>query len=521
MQPLDVLKLCFEMSPEPLGVLDQSGAFAAVSSRFAALLGSDPQALVGLFPARFIDEKALPFFEDALRQSAKVDGVAENSFQCLRADGKRVFLSFKLRGCEGGLRTLSLCPLRADLRMEVAEFKSGLRALMSPAQFPIFELNMGGQVVAMNPAAERVFGLSAAELIGKSFFGCLVSEEQDTDNSALAVSLIELGYSFTRSKNRVADGSFRYFAWSLLLLRDDAGEPSGILILVHDITESTAVEREIKGRDRLLRAMLDNIQLFVMEVRADGTVARCEGKALAALGWSPEDIVGRSAFEVPVITEDVRTELRLALQGSVRQETIGLGGAVFDTWLIPSLNDAGAVSSVICVLADQTARVLSEREARKNLQTIERQRSALQAMALPALEVWDGVIAMPIIGSLDSQRAAELMEITLDRIVARSARFAILDLTGVETMDTATADHLIKVVQAAGLLGARALITGIRPNIAQILVHLGADLSRVVTLRTLREGLRYCADRDDEDDEVFDAAVDNAAERRDDGPIIP
>jgi PAS domain S-box-containing protein len=399
MQPLDILKLCFEMSPDPVGVLDQSGAFVAVSARFAALLGSEPSALVGISPARFIDEEARSFWEGALSESARVDSVAEASLPCQKADGQRASLSFRLRGCEGGMRTVSLRPLRGDTR---------------------------------------------------------------------------------------ADGP------------------------------------ELKGRDRLLRAMLENIQLFVLEVRADGTVVRCEGKALATLGWSPEAIVGKSAFEVPVITDDLRAELRLALDGSVRQETIGLGGAVFDTWFIPTLDSAGAVSSVICVLADQTARVLSEREARKNLQTIERQKTALQAMALPVLEVWEGVIALPIIGSLDSQRAAELMDITLDRIVARSARFAILDLTGVETMDTATANHLIKVVQAAGLLGARALITGIRPSIAQILVHLGADLSRVVTLRTLREGLRYCADRDDEDDEFLDEAADGAAvPARDDGPIIP
>jgi PAS domain S-box-containing protein len=404
MQPFDVLKLCFEMSPDPVGVLDQSGAFAAVNPRFAALLGSEPQALVGVSPTRFIDEEARPLFEDTLRQSADVDSVAEASLPCLKADGQRVLLSLKLRGCEGGLRTVSLRQRSVDTRAR----------------------------------------------------------------------------------------------------------------------EEEAADREIKGRDRLLRAMLDNIQLFVMEVRADGTVVRCEGKALATLGWSPEAIVGRSAFEAPAISEDLRTELRLALEGSVRQGTIGWGKNAFDTWLIPTLDDAGRVSSVICVLADQTARVLSEREARRNLQTIERQKTALQAMALPVLEVWEGVIALPIIGALDSQRAAELMEITLDRIVARSARFAILDLTGVETMDTATANHLIKVVQAAGLLGARALITGIRPSIAQILVHLGADLSRVVTLRTLREGLRYCADREDEDDEDLDPMADGAAAPvRDDGPIIP
>lgn len=121
---------------------------------------------------------------------------------------------------------------------------------------------------------------------------------------------------------------------------------------------------------------------------------------------------------------------------------------------------------------------------------IQQQELTIQELATPVLEIWDDVLAVPLVGTLDSQRSQEVMEKLLSAIVTCKVRFVILDLTGVQIVDTRTADHLIKIAQAAALLGTRCIVTGINPAVAQSIVELGIDLAHVITKRNLKEGLR-------------------------------
>ncbi|UQA58920.1 STAS domain-containing protein [Polyangium aurulentum] len=135
-------------------------------------------------------------------------------------------------------------------------------------------------------------------------------------------------------------------------------------------------------------------------------------------------------------------------------------------------------------------RVRTEADLRDKLALIERQEAAIRALSNPIIEVWDDVLALPMIGIIDSQRAAQMMDRLLGEVVRTGCRFAILDLTGVELLDTSSADHVIKLVRAVELLGARAIITGIRPAVAQTIILLGVDLSSMTTVANLREGLK-------------------------------
>lgn len=132
----------------------------------------------------------------------------------------------------------------------------------------------------------------------------------------------------------------------------------------------------------------------------------------------------------------------------------------------------------------------TERELREKLVVIARQEEAIKALSTPIIEVWEGVLTLPLFGVLDSQRAAETMQRLLDAITTKSAAYAIIDLTGIEVVDTSTADHIGKLAKAAELLGARCIITGIRPAVAQTMVQIGIDLTKLVTLSTLREALQ-------------------------------
>jgi rsbT co-antagonist protein RsbR len=139
-----------------------------------------------------------------------------------------------------------------------------------------------------------------------------------------------------------------------------------------------------------------------------------------------------------------------------------------------------------------TRLATSNRELEEKLSTIERQREAIRDLSTPIIELWDDILTLPIVGVVDTQRSVEMTERLLHRIVQGKARCVIIDITGVEVVDTMTANHFIKMVNAARLLGAYCVVTGISPLIAQTLVQIGVDLREVKTLGSLKEGLREC-----------------------------
>ena len=121
---------------------------------------------------------------------------------------------------------------------------------------------------------------------------------------------------------------------------------------------------------------------------------------------------------------------------------------------------------------------------------IQRQQEEMLELSTPVVKLWDGVLALPIIGTLDSSRAQAVMESLLERIVETGSEIAIIDITGVPTVDTLTAQHLLKTVTAARLMGAECIISGIRPQIAQTIVHLGVELGDVITKASLSDAFK-------------------------------
>lgn len=123
-------------------------------------------------------------------------------------------------------------------------------------------------------------------------------------------------------------------------------------------------------------------------------------------------------------------------------------------------------------------------------EVISRQQQELLELSTPVVELWHGVLALPLIGTLDSARTQIVMQNLLEAIVSKSADLAIVDITGVPTVDTLVAQHLLKTVAAARLMGADCIISGIRPQIAQTIIHLGVDLSSVLTKATLADAFQ-------------------------------
>jgi len=147
------------------------------------------------------------------------------------------------------------------------------------------------------------------------------------------------------------------------------------------------------------------------------------------------------------------------------------------------------------VLLDKLGLYTTEMHQKSREELITRQQGELLELSTPVVRLWEGVLALPLIGTLDSERTQVVMENLLTKIIETGAPIAIIDITGVPTVDTLVAQHLLKTVAAARLMGADCIISGIRPQIAQTIVHLGVDLRGVTTKATLADAFAVALDR--------------------------
>jgi len=155
---------------------------------------------------------------------------------------------------------------------------------------------------------------------------------------------------------------------------------------------------------------------------------------------------------------------------------------------------AGALWDATLVL-DALGLYTTEVYQQAREQLIARQQEELIELSTPVVQLWEGVLALPLIGTLDSERTQVVMESLLERLVATGSSIAVIDITGVPTVDTLVAQHLLKTVAAAQLMGADCIISGIRPQIAQTIVHLGIDLTSVATKASLADAFALALKR--------------------------
>jgi len=162
----------------------------------------------------------------------------------------------------------------------------------------------------------------------------------------------------------------------------------------------------------------------------------------------------------------------------------------------PETHPVGALTAslntMIEALAEARARSETHsRDLQEKLDAIDRQQVAIQELSTPVLQVWEGIVCMPIVGLVDSGRTSEMARALLSAIVDTKARYALIDITGIHVMDTRVVDHFIRMARAVRLLGARCALSGVHPNVSRTIVHMGLDLKGIETHRSMREALRY------------------------------
>jgi rsbT co-antagonist protein RsbR len=227
-----------------------------------------------------------------------------------------------------------------------------------------------------------------------------------------------------------------------------------------------------------LRAMRACLEGGADPERFDATEWRALRDVLEGLSRS-RAAQGQSAGDTSFFVLALKRPLFGAIQEDLGDQASGQMAAVW------------AVTSLVDRMAQWT--VTTYQQSREDI--IRRQQSDLLELSTPVIKLFEGVLAVPMIGTLDSNRTQIVMETLLQRIVDTGSRLAIIDITGVPTVDTLVAQHLLKTVSAIRLMGADCIISGIRPQIAQTIVHLGIDLEGVASKATLADALQLAMDR--------------------------
>jgi len=217
---------------------------------------------------------------------------------------------------------------------------------------------------------------------------------------------------------------------------------------------------------------------------------------------APEDVMAEAWGETRGLLEQISTSR--ARQGFRPSETamfvFSLRQPLFELLRRDSTNDPERLATDLIkmtTMLDKLGLFTIEVFQKGREEVIARQQQEMLELSTPVVQLWDGILALPLIGTLDSARTQTVMENLLEKIVETGSEVAILDITGVPTVDTLVAQHLMKAVAAARLMGAECIISGIRPQIAQTIVHLGVDLADVTTKASMADAIKHALQRNE------------------------
>ena len=266
-----------------------------------------------------------------------------------------------------------------------------------------------------------------------------------------------------------------------------------------DITEQRRAEQALREREELLQTIIDNAPMFIYAKDLDGRYTLANRRAIKLFGDSPQAIMGKTDRELfsSAIAERLEAFDRSVLatrEPQHTQEDLPTAEGLRDvrTVKFPLFNAQGDLCGLCGISSDVTEQLRAEEDNRKLQEEMLRiQTAALRALSTPLIPIARGVLVMPLIGEVDRDRARQVLETLLQGIAAHHARVAILDVTGVPSAGLEVADGLVRAAKAASLLGARVVLTGIQPAMAQMLSTMDTSLDGIVTRGTLESGITY------------------------------
>jgi rsbT co-antagonist protein RsbR len=360
----------------------------------------------------------------------------------------------------------------------------------SITDYEVIRLDDNGVICSWHPGAEQLTGYTANEIVGRPVSVFYLPEDIAAGRLQQELrTAVEKGRCETEGWRLRKDGTRFWASVSVTPIRDRDGSVVGYVKIARDLTDRRDQQLAALAVEQMLDAITD---YEVIRLDAQGCVRSWSPGAERLKGYTRDEVLGHH-LSMFYTEEDVRSglaerEIAIATrEGRFEGEgwRVRKDGSRFwaTVTMSPIREENGELIGFVKVARDLTER-------REQEQLVARQRDEILELSTPVIQVWDKVLVLPLIGTLDSLRAARLTEGLLERIAQDQAEVVILDISGVPAIDTDVAQHLLKTVEAARLMGTLSVLSGVRPETAQAIVHLGIELAGLRSRNTLRDALQ-------------------------------
>jgi len=352
-----------------------------------------------------------------------------------------------------------------------------------------------------NPACAGLFGVSENEIMGRNILDFLPAESKKNVKKEIKSKKKDKKNVF-EMELRTEDDKKRY-----LLVRSNPhfegkNKFAGSFIFFYDITKRVRMEEELIFERGLLDSLLSTIPDHIYYKDKESRFIKVS-KSLS--DWfnvkGVDGLMGKTDFDFfteehakPAYEDEQKImETGRPIEGKVEKETHPDGRITWvSTTKVPRYDEKGKIIGILGISRDVTESKLWEQQREEKFES---QREEILELSTPVIDVWERVITVPILGSLDSERASRVSEALLTQIVEKRAGIAIIDISGISAVDSAVADRLIRTAKAVRLVGAEAILTGVGVEIAQTIADLGIDMEGLKTMSNLKDALKYVISR--------------------------
>lgn len=483
---------------EGIAIIEQ-GVIVDVNPQLLQLLGYEPDEIIGKLAWEFVATEDYEF----IGRTSQPGIVLPYEHGMTRKDGSLLFVEILAKptlyqGRPARVIALRDITGRKQIELKLRQNQALLQAIMDNSSANIYVKDMEGRYVLVNQRIVELYDLDPGQVQGKTDYDFMPPAVADrlykNDKEVIAT-----GHAIeTEEQILLPDGIHHYIAIKFPLYAED-GTPYGLCGISTDITERKRAEESLRESEERFRAIFDRAPIGIELSDRDGRIVKANSILQEMLGYTEDELLQMTFadFSHPDDRAASVVSYQRMIDGEVDTYLIEkrymhkTGRPVWVQVTVSVIRDAtGQAQYAIGVVEDITERRRVDQErAELQAQVINAQQAALRELSTPLIPVSDDVVIMPLIGTVDSQRAQQVMEVLLEGVAQYQADTVILDITGVQVVDTQVANAFIRTAQAVKLLGARIMITGIQPEMAQTLIQLGIDLSGIQTHGTLQSGI--------------------------------
>lgn len=399
---------------------------------------------------------------------------------------------------------------QAEAALATSQQALALHVQQTPLAY--IEWDQAFNVREWNPAAEQMFGWCKDEALGRHAAELMVPESaREVVNEVWRNLLAQIGGSRSTNDNLHRGGHIISCQWYNTPLVDPSGTVIGVASLVQDVTEQQRAQVALRDQQHFTERVTQAIPglVYVYDLVEHRNVY-ANRQLTDVLGYTMDEVQAMGTNLLPTVLHP--NDLPAILEQQRRLLTLDDGAAVemeyrakradgewrwfTDRTTVFARNEQGIPRQSLGYVQDITTRKAADAEHQQLQEEIIRvQQATLAELSTPLIPITDKIVVMPLIGALDTQRVQQVLDTLLHGIEQTRAQVAILDITGVPVVDTQVANTLIQAAQAVNLLGARVILTGIRPEVAQTLVTLGVNLGSIVTRSSLQSGIAYATEQ--------------------------